>query len=48
MRCKVDPGAVERKIAREMLCFTIETAVGGRDSRICETAGARYVRAMSA
>ena len=32
-------------MARETLCFTIETAVGGRESRICETAVAGYVRA---
>ena len=38
----------ESKIAREMLCFTIETAVVGRKSRICETAVAGYVRAMFA
>ena len=38
----------ESKMAREMLCFTIETAVVGRKGRICETAGAGYVRAMSA
>ena len=36
----------ESKMAREMLCFTIETAVVGRKGRICETAGAGYVRAM--
>ena len=33
-------------MAREMLCFTIETAVVGREARICETAGAGYVRAL--
>ena len=33
---------------RKMLRFTIETAVGGCESRICETAGAGYVRAMFA
>ena len=38
----------ESKMAREMLCFTIETAVVGRKGRICETAGAGYVRAMFA
>ena len=45
--------AVESKMAREMRCFTIETAVGGRESRTCETAVAgygwlcpRYVRAL--
>ena len=37
----------ESKMAREMLCFRIETAVVGRN-RICETAGAGYVRAMFA
>ena len=39
----------ESKMARKMLCFTIETAVVGRKGiRICETAGAGYVRAMFA
>ena len=38
----------ESKMAREMLCFTIETAVVGRKGRICETAVAGYVRAMPA
>ena len=42
----------ESKIAREMLCFTIETAAGGREGRRCRTGGcrlcSRYVRAMSA
>ena len=38
----------ESKMAREMLCFTIETAVVGRKGRICETAGAGYVRATPA
>ena len=38
----------ESKMARERLCFTIETAVVGRKGRICETAGAGYVRAMFA
>ena len=38
----------ESKIGREMVCFTIETAVVGRESRICETAVAGYVRAMFA
>ena len=38
----------ESKTAREMLCFTIETAAVGREGKICETAGAGYVRAMSA
>ena len=33
-------------MAREMLCFTIEAAVVGRKRRICETAGAGYVRAI--
>ena len=39
---------VGSRMAREMLCFTIETAAVGREGRICETAGAGYVRAMSA
>ena len=41
-------GGAESKMAREMLRFTIETAVVGRKGRICETAGAGYVRAMFA
>ena len=28
----------ESKIAREMLCFTMETAAGGREGRSCRTA----------
>ena len=36
---------VESKMVREMLCFTVETAVLGRESRICQTAGAGYARA---
>ena len=32
MRC------AESKMAREMLCFTVETAVVGHEGRICETA----------
>ena len=38
--------AVESKMAREMLRFTTETAVGVRESRICETAIAGHARAM--
>ena len=42
----------QSKIAREMLCFTIETAACGREGRMCPTGGcglcSRYVRAMSA
>ena len=38
----------ESKMARETLCFTIETAVVGRERRICETAVAGYVRATPA
>ena len=42
----------ESKIAREMLCFTIETAAGGHEGRRCRTGGcglcSRYVRAMFA
>ena len=42
----------QSKIAREMLCFTIETAAGGREGRMCPTGGcglcSRYVRAMFA
>ena len=35
--------ASESKIAREMLCFTIETAVGGCEGRRCKTAVAAMV-----
>ena len=38
----------ESKMAREMLCFTMETGVVGCEGRICETAGAGYVRATLA
>ena len=42
----------QSKIAREMLCFTIETAAGGREGRRCRTGGcglcSRYARAMFA
>ena len=42
----------ESKIAREMLCFTIETGLGGREGRRCRTGGcglcSRYARAMFA
>ena len=38
----------ESKMAREMLCFTMETAAVGCEGRICETAVAGYVRAMFA
>ena len=41
----------QSKIAREMLCFTMETAARGREGRRCRTGGRglcpRYVRAMS-
>ena len=37
---------VGSKMAREMLCFTIETAVVGRKGRICETAVADLARAV--
>ena len=40
--------AAESKMAREILCFTIEAAVGGCESRIRETAVAGYVRVMVA
>ena len=40
--------AVGSKMAREMLCFTIETAAVGGEGRSCETAVAGYVRAMFA
>ena len=39
---------VGSKMAREMLCFTMETAAVGREGRICETAVAGCVRAMLA
>ena len=39
---------VGSKIPREVLCFTIETDAVGREGRMCETAVAGYVRAMSA
>ena len=60
MICKVDPAelvfynrhdAVESKMAREMPRFLIETAVGGRESRMRDGGcglGSRYVRAMFA
>ena len=42
----------QSKIPREMLCFTIETAAGGREGRMCPTGGCglcpRYARAMLA
>ena len=42
----------QSKFAREMLCFTIETAVGGREGRMCPTGGcglcSRWARAMFA
>ena len=42
-------GGSESKIARDMLCFTIETGVGGREGRRCRTGGCglcpRYGRA---
>ena len=38
----------ESKMAREMLCFTMETGVVGWEGRICETAVAGYVRAIVA
>ena len=46
--CFTTNDVVGSKMAREMLCFTIEMAVVGREGRICETAVAGYVRAMSA
>ena len=39
---------VGSKMVREMLPFTMETAAVGCEGRICETAAAGYVRAMSA
>ena len=38
--------SLETKMAREMLRFTKQTGAGGCESRMCETAVARYVRAM--
>ena len=37
----------QSKIAREMLCFTIETAVGGREGRSCRTGGCGRLRAVA-
>ena len=48
LECESGTDVAKSKMAREMLCFTIETAVVGRKGRICETAGAGYVRAMFA
>ena len=48
LECESGTDVAESKMAREMLCFTIETAVVGRKGRICETAGAGYVRATPA
>ena len=50
MGCESESGTdvAESKMAREMLCFTIETAVVGLKGRICGTAGAGYVRATLA
>ena len=39
---------VGSKMAREMLCFTMETGVVGCEGKICETAVAGYVRAIVA
>ena len=39
---------VASNMACEMLCFTMETAAVGCEGRICKTAVAGYVRAMSA
>ena len=38
----------DSKIARQMLCFTIETAVGGREGRMCRTGGCGAVAARIA
>ena len=38
----------ENKMAREILCFTIEMAAIGHEGRICKTAVAGYVRAIPA
>ena len=40
--------AAESKTACKMLRFKIETALGGRESRMCQTAVAGYGRAMFA
>ena len=43
-KCRVFPHRrSESKIAREMLCFTIETAAGGCKGRRCEAAGVAMV-----
>ena len=39
---------VGSKMAREMLCFTMETAAVECEGRICETVVAGYVRAIAA
>ena len=45
---KIRKDEAESRVAREMLCFIIEMVVVGRKGRSCETAGAGYVRVMSA
>ena len=37
----------ESKIARETLCFTMETAAGGREGRSCRTGGCGRLRAVA-
>ena len=49
IRCDVfysTDDVVGSKMACEMLCFTMKIAAVGCEGRICETAGAGYVRAM--
>ena len=43
MKCGVSP---HKQYACEMLCFTIESAVGRREGRWCQTAGAGYARRL--
>ena len=47
-KSEIRKDVAESKMAREMLCFTIEVAVVGRKGRLYETAGAGYGRAVSA
>ena len=48
MSCQLlEADVAESKMAREMLRFTIEPGVVGREGRICETAGAGHSRAIA-
>ena len=46
-RILLDADVDKSKMAQEMLCFTIEPGVVGREGRICETAGAGHSRAIA-